>query len=350
MFYYDKWIVATIIITYHQYVNRRAGRPRRRLHMARGISEHDVHQAADALVVAGERPTVERIRAHLGTGSPNTVVRWLDTWWRGLGARLHEQRARLALPEAPQAVTALAGQWWALAIEHATAAAEKSLSTDHEAVRQEREALAEARGAFAEEAAALGEAAAGAAQARDVALARTAELERLVAVLQAQVSEITAQRDSAEAKAIEADVQRRQLIEQLEALRAQVAAERDTIDQHLRATEDRAHAEVDRARQEARELSQRVDSLVQDLRAAESSHRSELDVLRRQVAEARRDAASQRARSEALDGQLAQFRELLAGVETALKAKAKAGPVKSPPRRTKAPATLARKRLVKSTR
>lgn len=318
--------------------------------MARGISEHDVHQAADALVVAGERPTVERIRAHLGTGSPNTVVRWLDTWWRGLGARLHEQQARLALPEAPEAVTALAGQWWALAIEHATAAAEKSLATDREAQREEREALAEARGAFAQEALALREAAAAAAQARDVAMARTAELERLVAVLQAQVSEITAQRNSAEAKAIEADVHRRQLVEQLEALRAQVASERDGFDQHLRATEDRAHAEVDRARQEARKQSQRVESLVQDLRAAESSYRSELDVLRRQVADAQSDAASQRARSEALDGQLAQFRELMAGVETALKSKAKAKPVKSPPRPTKAPATLARKRVVKSTR
>jgi len=54
--------------------------------MARGITETDVHTAADALVVGGERPTVERIRAYLGTGSPNTVVRWLDTWWKGLGA------------------------------------------------------------------------------------------------------------------------------------------------------------------------------------------------------------------------------------------------------------------------
>src|SRR5690606_7762285 len=99
---YEIDLIPAIIICYRQYVNRRAGRPRRRLHMARGISEHDVHQAADALVVAGERPTVERIRAHLGTGSPNTVVRWLDTWWRGLGARLHEQQARLALPEAPE--------------------------------------------------------------------------------------------------------------------------------------------------------------------------------------------------------------------------------------------------------
>ena len=59
--------------------------------MERGITEHDVHTAADALVAAGERPTVERIRAHLGTGSPNTVTRWLETWWRALGLRLDGQ-------------------------------------------------------------------------------------------------------------------------------------------------------------------------------------------------------------------------------------------------------------------
>lgn len=56
--------------------------------MAKGITETDVHTAADEIVAAGERPTVERIRAHLGTGSPNTVTRWLDTWWKQLGERL----------------------------------------------------------------------------------------------------------------------------------------------------------------------------------------------------------------------------------------------------------------------
>ena len=87
--------------------------------MARGITESDVHTAADEIVGAGERPTVERIRAHLGTGSPNTVTRWLETWWQGLGQRLHAQQARLAVPAAPDAVAALTAEWWALALESA---------------------------------------------------------------------------------------------------------------------------------------------------------------------------------------------------------------------------------------
>ena len=44
----------------------------------KGITQEQVHRAADALLQAGERPTVDRIRAFLGTGSPNTVTRMLE--------------------------------------------------------------------------------------------------------------------------------------------------------------------------------------------------------------------------------------------------------------------------------
>ena len=46
--------------------------------MERGITEEDVRGAADAIVGRGERPTIDRIRAELGRGSPNTVNRHLD--------------------------------------------------------------------------------------------------------------------------------------------------------------------------------------------------------------------------------------------------------------------------------
>lgn len=48
--------------------------------MARGITQDQVNRAADAIMAAGENPTVEKVRAELGTGSPNTVTRMLDTW------------------------------------------------------------------------------------------------------------------------------------------------------------------------------------------------------------------------------------------------------------------------------
>lgn len=76
--------------------------------MARGLTELDVHHAADDIVSLGERPTVERIRVHLGTGSPNTVTRWLETRWSTIGARLRQRAIEADRPDVPQAVIALA--------------------------------------------------------------------------------------------------------------------------------------------------------------------------------------------------------------------------------------------------
>jgi hypothetical protein len=110
--------------------------------MARGITESDVHAAADALVALGERPTVERIRAHLGTGSPNTVVRWLETWWLGLGERLASNR-QLCINTAnvPEAVAALAGHWWTLALDHARDHADETVSGERAALLDARDTL-----------------------------------------------------------------------------------------------------------------------------------------------------------------------------------------------------------------
>lgn len=48
--------------------------------MARGITQEQVNSAIEQLLLSGERPTIERVRAALGTGSPNTLTRMLDVW------------------------------------------------------------------------------------------------------------------------------------------------------------------------------------------------------------------------------------------------------------------------------
>ena len=45
---------------------------------SRGVTASDVERAADSLLRVGERPTIERIREKLGTGSPNTINPLLD--------------------------------------------------------------------------------------------------------------------------------------------------------------------------------------------------------------------------------------------------------------------------------
>jgi hypothetical protein len=79
--------------------------------MAKGITQEQVNAAADALVTAGERPTVEKIRAQLGTGSPNTVIRMLETWRGALAERLNQV---LSLPDMPVEVGQAFTECWRL--------------------------------------------------------------------------------------------------------------------------------------------------------------------------------------------------------------------------------------------
>lgn len=56
---------------------------------SKGIQQHDVWAAADALIAEGLRPTIERVRLKIGRGSPNTVSPILDAWFASLGSRLN---------------------------------------------------------------------------------------------------------------------------------------------------------------------------------------------------------------------------------------------------------------------
>ena len=91
--------------------------------MASGITETDVWQAADALLMEGARPTIERIRQKIGRGSPNTVGPHLETWFRSLGPRIKDPGAFSAAPALPDPITAAARQLWETAL--ATARAEQ---------------------------------------------------------------------------------------------------------------------------------------------------------------------------------------------------------------------------------
>ena len=56
--------------------------------MPRGVQQSDVDRACGELVTQGVRPTAERIRQFLGSGSPNTIGPMLDAWWKTLAERL----------------------------------------------------------------------------------------------------------------------------------------------------------------------------------------------------------------------------------------------------------------------
>lgn len=272
--------------------------------MARGITEAQVHAAADALVAAGERPTVERIRAHLGSGSPNTVTRLLDTWWAGLGPRLAALAPRVALPEAPDVVQRLAGELWAQAVVAAREQAEAALAGEREALEQARAALAEAQAEGIAGVAAARQAREAADQARTLAEARLAGAQRRADQLEAQLGDITLQRDGLAQRLETLDRERARLTEQLRAEREAATQERDAQAAHIRAVEDRAHGEVDRVRQEFQDLRDQLRAITSERGHEQEAARKALQQAHAELVRAQRELATQLGRTEVLERQL----------------------------------------------
>jgi hypothetical protein len=81
----------------------------------RGITQSDVSHASDSLLRSGTRPTIEKIRAKIGRGSPNTINPMLDAWWKTLSARLDSGPA--ALHRLPESIAHIAEALWMQALE-----------------------------------------------------------------------------------------------------------------------------------------------------------------------------------------------------------------------------------------
>lgn len=286
--------------------------------MRRGITQDQVNAAADALVAAGDKPTVEKVRVALGTGSPNTVIRMLDTWRSGLAERLQNV---LQLPELPlevgQAMTAL----WQLAIGHADRLLQIRMAEDQAALTANKARLDQERTRWTTT---LAEAETAVAQARtrqELAEHACANLDSQLRDSHALREDLVQQRDR-----LQAAVDR--LTGEIEALQAEKTArlaaaeqERERTAMHVKAVEDRAHQEVDRARQEAKQWQQRLD-------AAERSYREALQAL-----EARSEASLKQ--SQHAEKEVARLLGQVSALETSL-AKASASPkTKRPPRSVK---------------
>ncbi|MBH1461378.1 DNA-binding protein [Stenotrophomonas sp. GD03993] len=285
--------------------------------MARGITETDVHTAADELVAKGERPTVERIRAHLGTGSPNTVTRWLETWWNRLGTRL--QPARPNLEDAPAVLAELAGQWWELALKHAQEAARRELASSERALASERDALEASSRLVAEELAQMRAERDVAFTGERIATTQASELQHLVDQLQLQISELAEQRDLERRRADRIETARQQLDVRLHEALETAKSEREDWAEYVRSVENRALSDVDRARQEVKELQVQQSKASEQHRALEKQLRQDIQAAQSVAATASQSADIPRGKCDALEGQLSGLRNLPAQLEVALK-------------------------------
>ncbi len=237
----------------------------------RGIQLEDVLGAADALVDAGLKPTIERVRQKLGRGSPNTVSPMLDVWFSTLGQRLKglpsvaEEEAR----KLPLEVVQIAQKFWDLATHNArqaqiqqTEATRRELELQQAALEARELHLQQREAAFEETRQRLDAALASSQQERE-ALGR--QLTDQAALAQEQAVEASRHRRVLEVEVARLNAAIAQLQSEKDQLRSQhavalAAQERDAreseerhIERHV-ATERRLLADVDRAREETKQV------------------------------------------------------------------------------------------------
>lgn len=265
--------------------------------MPRGITQEQVSQAADAIVAVGERPTVERIRQRLGTGSPNTVTRMLDGWRQGLAERL---RQASVLPELPdgvgQAMTAL----WSQALQHAQTQAQQALQAEHDVLQR---AAADLDARASEQVTQL--AAAEADKAKSLELARLAETkveaqQQLVDRFQSELRSRGQELERLMAqnqKLVAAEFQLRQEIQATGLLAIQ---ERERCQQHVHSVENRAHAQVDQTREDLKTTRAELAETRKQLRDDQRVQQQRIAELTRALSIAEREASHQRGVAEAL--------------------------------------------------
>lgn len=262
--------------------------------MAIGVPETAVFQAADAVLARGERPTVERVRAELGRGSPARVGQLLEQWWEQLAQRL---KGHALLPELPDDVAQAFAEAWRLAIAHGEGTAKAALAAEQSALFAEQTALAQERKVWE---IALAEAQASVADHATQRIQAERQLDErqiLVDQLSAQATDLVQQRDRLQSQF---DQQQRDL----DTLRS----ERADAQQHIRAIEERAHQQVDHARQELKALQQRLDRNHRDQSKRITQMQSHQTALQGELKKAEKSAAHHAGRAAALETTVKQMR------------------------------------------
>jgi len=258
--------------------------------MRTGITQDQVNQAADAILGAGENPTVEKVRAALGTGSPNTVTRMLDTWRGQLGERL---RQLSALPELPGPVGQAMIELWRLASEQAEhtltnrfASQQATLEAARVQLTRERESW-EARLQTAETRIAQAQAA------RDLTEHACATLDSQLQDSHALRADLVQQRDRLQDRCDQQTEQIGALRSQIDELQITLRSERERQEEHIRAIEDRSHAEVDRARQDAKQWQQRFENSERAHHDTVAAQKNRHELLGEQIRRLEQEAARQ---------------------------------------------------------
>ncbi|WP_186332428.1 DNA-binding protein [Bordetella genomosp. 13] len=271
--------------------------------------------AADAVLRDGEQPTIERVRLHLGRGSPNTVGPHLKAWFRQLSERHSrlggaQQGTAGGLPE--PLLRAAAGLW-----ETALASAHDAWA---DAAAQERAAVAKQREYVDADRAALR-------QERDRLQARETDLLAAADTAREQAAAAETRLRAAEAQVRDGAAALKDMTLQLAAARERETALQQTLQANQAAYQEAlAKAEARHATHERRWLSE-LDDLRQALKkSGEEQERARkaadatAATLRGNIEQARSDVDAQSQRAQAAEATVqtlvAQLDASLAAAET----------------------------------
>ncbi|MGJ7512048.1 DNA-binding protein [Variovorax sp. GT1P44] len=292
----------------------------------RGIQEAQVWEAADALLHEGLRPTIERVRQKIGSGSPNTVSPMLERWFATLGKRLAGRSSIAAEGEGqklPLAIVQAAQQFWEVARREAdqvqvqrTEAARRELELERGALTEREADLRQRQASFEQARVALDEALASSRQAVTAMEAQMhtqqQESARLLAAYEADVRSLR--------KALEEAVASKEALREKSAMELG-AAHRDAKEAEQRHVthERRLLADVDRervaARQAATDLAKAQKSNAVDLEAARGAEQAARQALQAEKAAHSDAVATWSRKQQEVQVELATLRERAAGAE-----------------------------------
>ncbi|MDM0015763.1 DNA-binding protein [Variovorax sp. J22P168] len=296
----------------------------------RGIQEAQVREAADALLQEGLRPTIERVRQKIGSGSPNTVSPMLERWFATLGRRLggdgrHSAQSSSSgeAHQLPLAIVQAAQQFWTVAQREAdqvqiqqTEATRRALELERTDLAHRETELQQRHASFEQARVALDEALTSSRQAVTAMeaqmQAQQLESARLLSASEAEVRRLRKALD--EALASKEALREKSAME----LQAQQRAASEAEDRHL-SHERRLLSDIDRERMAARQVTAELDKAQKKHATHAEDARNALSSVQMALQDAKtahRDAAAASSlREQAMQVELAALRERAAGAE-----------------------------------
>jgi len=245
------------------------------------ITREEVYSTADALLLEGVRPTIDRVRVRLGRGSPNTINEYMDAWWTKLGSRLRDLPGQ-EFPHLPERVAVSLQKLWNEALEAAHDVLQATLARKEEVLATQTRAFESDREHFDQE--------------RQTVGARAQVLEESLAMARAQLEEANQRARTLEQSLTvrERDLHElrkglEQRMQELAATTAKHDSDRAALQSRYEANESRWLGEVDRARvalKAAETAAREIKSQLATITVERDASRSETREVRAQLATA----------------------------------------------------------------